>query len=166
MNLPRATRFLPEPDLRTSPPAASTHSDEERVRLRFDALVHALCPEAPPVDAICLQCIAALLRDPDWHCEPALRDHLEQLLAQARRAVPGTDAPAHWPSLLREIQAYADFQRLRRLEHLLRPDAGGHAFDRQDWERARGEETALRSHQRQVRDASYAPPPAGMFRVH
>lgn len=152
------------------PQSRSSAGNGDALHQRLDALVHALCPGAPPVDAGCPQRIAALLEDTAWECEPATRAGLTTVLARIRGVeAAATPLPQElsWPRLFREIEAYGDFLRLRDVESGLRhAPVGGFPFDRRDWEHARDQETALREHQRHVREASYAPAPAEVFRVH
>jgi len=69
-----------------------------------------------------------------------------------------------WPRLAAEIGRYLDFRRLR---NIIGDDPGSTLrFMRADWERARREEAALVAHQRDVREHSYLPPSASLFRVH
>lgn len=166
-------RYNPDPDSGPQPRDPSSRSvagDGDTLHARLDALVRALCPDAPAVDAGCPQRIAALLEDEAWACDPVIRLGLTALLARIRdTSDAGTPLPPDlsWPHLSREVQAYADFLRLRELESSLRhTPIGGFPFDRHDWEHARDEESALREHQRHVREASYAPPPSEVFRIH
>ncbi|MGH8076112.1 MAG: hypothetical protein ACREPE_02140 [Lysobacter sp.] len=74
---------------------------------------------------------------------------------------------AAWPRLADEIESYLDFCRLRDVEAGLRDCcASTLRFNRADWEQLRREEAALAAHQRDVREHSYLPGAAPMFRVH
>lgn len=74
---------------------------------------------------------------------------------------------AAWPRLADEIESYLDFCRLRDVEAGLRDcSAATLHFNRADWEQLRREEAALSAHQRDVREHSYLPNAAPMFRVH
>ena len=72
-----------------------------------------------------------------------------------------------WPRLALEMDRYLDFRQLRDLADGVRGSSAsaGH-FVRADWEQARREEAALIAHQRQVRERSYLPTFASLFRVH
>lgn len=166
-------RHNPAPDTGSpprDPPSPSTASGGNVLHQRLQTLVRALCPGAPPVDADCPRRIAALLDDASWECDPAVRLGLAWVQARIRgvddATLPLPPDPS-WPRLYREVEDHADFLRLRALESSLRhAPVGGFPFDRHDWERVRGQESALREHQRHVREASYAPPSAEVFRVH
>lgn len=72
-----------------------------------------------------------------------------------------------WPRLADEVQAYADYRRLRRIEAALRGcDVHAFAFDRSDWIEAREAEAALAAHRARVRDSDYVPAPCATFRIH
>ena len=74
---------------------------------------------------------------------------------------------AAWPQLAGEVLSYQDFCRLRLIEaRLQQQEIETFRFDREDWEVARRAEAGLREHQRRVRNSSYVPDVAGMFRVH
>lgn len=145
-------------------------TDGDSLHPRLDALVRAICPDAPPVGADCPRRIAALLEDAAWECDPAVRSGLTTVMARIHGSDdPGAPLPVDlsWPDLSREIRAHGDFLRLRELESSLRhAPVGGFPFDRHDWEHARNEESALREHQCHVREASYAPAPSEVFRIH
>lgn len=67
-----------------------------------------------------------------------------------------------WPRLAGEIESYLDFRRLREIVA-----AGSSAgFRRDHWAQARRDVAALVAQQRAVREHSYLPQPAAMFRVH
>ncbi len=159
--------FRSETELAESSPthASSFQCNEETAR-RFAALVRALCPEAPPVDSACLRRIQALLSDPDWSCRPDERRALHRLLLAAQRSEPAERVrDIAWPLLSREAEAYGGFARARQHEaQVRRQSVGSFHFDRHDWESA--QQSALRDHVRQVREATYAPSPVDCFRVH
>ncbi|MET0716974.1 MAG: YkvA family protein [Pseudoxanthomonas sp.] len=72
-----------------------------------------------------------------------------------------------WPRLAGEVLSYQDFCRLRLIEaRLQQREVEEFRFDRKDWEVARRAEAALREHQRRVRESSYVPVAAGLFRIH
>lgn len=74
---------------------------------------------------------------------------------------------AAWPRLAGEVLSYQDFCRLRLIEaRLHQQEIETFRFDRKDWEVARRAEAGLREHQRRVRNSSYVPDVAGLFRVH
>ncbi len=146
---------------------ADTGISAEAIAQRLAPLVHALCPDAPPLDAPCLRRMAALLRDPDWHCDPAERNALQRLLAAAghRPASAATLQDLPWPALTRETDAYAQFERARRHEsEVRRQPFGSFGFSRHDWETA--QKAALRGQLRQVRDTRYVPMDVDFFRIH
>lgn len=155
-------------DEAAGPDTISHATTDDMISARFAALVHVICPDAPPVDAGCMRRMAAMLADGDWQC--CEREALERLL-NASRQTGSFDPGLHdivWSRLSHEDQAYADFLRLRQREAEYRHQAvGAFAFDRHDWERAHEAELALRDHQRHVREASYAPGASvDVFRVH
>nr|WP_295383178.1 hypothetical protein [Pseudoxanthomonas sp.] len=166
-------RHNPAPDSgppARDPPSPSNTGNVDTHHERLVALVRALCPDAPPVDAGCAQRMAALLEDASWACEPAIRHGLAAVLDRVLdTGDAGMPLPldVSWPGLARELEAYGDFLRLRALESSLRhAPVGGFPFDRHDWEHARDQESALREHQRHVREASYTPSPSEVFRIH
>ncbi len=72
-----------------------------------------------------------------------------------------------WPRLADEVADYLDFCRIRRIEARLRGVSRlDFHMDRDDWREACRAEFALGQHQRQVRESSYLPSPAPLFRVH
>ncbi|MET0893740.1 MAG: YkvA family protein [Pseudoxanthomonas sp.] len=74
---------------------------------------------------------------------------------------------AAWPRLATEVLSYQDFCRLRQIEaQLHQQETTAFRFDRRDWECARRAEAGLHEHQRRVRNSSYVPEVAGLFRVH
>lgn len=173
MNLPSNPPATVAEAVDESLPLPAAHNREDAVPRHFGAfgaLVQTNCAGAPHVDAEELLGIVAMLRDADWACDPAVHASLSTLLAQAGCAgFSAADASPRlpWPVLLREIHAYRDFLRLRGIESALRrlPAEQFH-FDRRDWLDARDAEGILRGHQREVRETSYAPTPADLFRVH
>ncbi len=79
----------------------------------------------------------------------------------------GSQDNTAWVQLAEETRHYLDYCRLARLEARLRGCAHEELrFTRSDWQAVRLIEAALETHNRQVRDRSYAPEPASMFRVH
>lgn len=125
--------------------------------------------------------LAAMLADPDW--QPAIevavpaRAVLAYLRGEGKlipRWVPQVgqldDAiviDAAWPRLAGEVLDYQDFCRLRLIEaQLHQRETTAFRFNRTDWEVARSAEAALHEHQRRVRNSSYVPAAAGLFRVH
>jgi uncharacterized membrane protein YkvA (DUF1232 family) len=70
---------------------------------------------------------------------------------------------AAWPTVAGEVQDYLDFRRLRRRS--ARDRQQWLAFDRGSWERARGEELALETQLRRVRDESYIAASAPLFHI-
>lgn len=178
MNLPsKKTDLL---STQAMPSGNGAHRDNSRpttaedITRRFDALVHTACPEAACIDGACMANILAMLADDEWQCEASVRHQLERMLVHARGGEAGDprvpqDEPARataWPRLRHEVDDYVDFVRLRGIEATLHDGASAFHFDRQDWQRSRGAEIALRDHQRHVREASYVPAAAEFFRVH
>lgn len=70
---------------------------------------------------------------------------------------------AAWPVIDAEVRGYLDFRRLRRL--CARDRRQWILFDRERWLRAREDEHAFRAQRRAVREHSYLPSPARLFRV-
>ena len=128
-----------------------------------------------------LETVAAMVDDPDWEAANDALEYAHLVLDYSHersRLIPESlpwfghldDAivmDAAWPFLGREAAFYRDFLRLRALEAELRgcTEEALH-FDRHYWEVVRRSEEALAIHRRQVRESSYAPRPADMFRVH
>ena len=124
-------------------------------------------------DNPCLQLLHSMLADQGWSADASVRARLEQTLtALCGQEENAADAQAPqdqaaWTVLTEETRYYLDYRRLARLEARLRgcADDGFH-FTRNDWQALRAIEAALEAHNRQVRDSSYAPEPASLFRVH
>ncbi len=114
-----------------------------------------------------LQLLRCMLADRDWMHDPALRTRLQQAMGALRAPGPVSLDEATWILLADETANYLDFRRLRNLEAQLRgcPRDALH-FTRADWQLARATEAALEFHLRHVRDSSYVPEPAPMFRIH
>lgn len=124
-------------------------------------------------DNPCLQLLHSMLADQGWSADNTVRERLEQTLAALcdGEETPGDNPPprdqAAWTVLTEEANWYLDYRRLARLEARLRGCAdNGFRFTRNDWQALRAIEAALEAHNRQVRDSSYAPEPAPLFRVH
>ncbi len=133
------------PNSVSSPPAPATaHAGDERVEL--------------------LRC---LLADRHWRTEEPARTRLLAILARLRGEPGARLDEAAWTLLADETAAYLDFRRRSGIEAQLRGctrEALG--FTRADWERCRAAEAALDAHRRHVREASYVPVPAPLFRIH
>ena len=72
-----------------------------------------------------------------------------------------------WPQLSGEMLSYLDFRRLREIESGMADYVDGNRrFGRKEWELARHAEVALHTHYRRVRESSYVPASAALFRVH
>ena len=72
-----------------------------------------------------------------------------------------------WPQLSGEVLSYLDFRRLRQIESGMADYVDGNRrFGRKEWELARHAELALHTHYRRVRESSYVPASAALFRVH
>ena len=126
-----------------------------------------------------LEAAALMVDDPDWTSATEAADTARLVIEYARASdglipdwVPTVgrldDAivlDTAWPRLAGEIQGYLDFCRARELQSAQRGSAPA-GFARADWERTRAEAHALATHQRGVREHSYLPQPAAMFRIH
>ena len=125
-----------------------------------------------------IETAALMVDDPDWEGADDAIDTARLVIDYARGSdhlipdwVPAVgrldDAivvETAWPRLAAEIDRYLDFCRLR---DIVGNDTGSTLrFMRADWQRARREEAALVAHQRDVREHSYLPPSASLFRVH
>ncbi|KRG69046.1 hypothetical protein [Pseudoxanthomonas dokdonensis] len=128
-----------------------------------------------------VETVARMINDDEWQPEPAavpvasqLLEYLrsrEQLLPawlpQVGRLDDAIAIDTAWSLLGREAESYRDYLRLRRQQALSRGcDEHALHFDRHDWLAARRIEAEWLARQRQVRDSSYAPASAAMFRVH
>lgn len=124
---------------------------------------------------------ALMIDDPDWDGANDAIDTARLVIDYARGSddlipdwVPAVgrldDAivvETAWPRLALEIDRYLDFCRLRDMAETGRGNGSSTVhFMRADWERARREEAALVAHQKQVREHSYLPRSASLFRVH
>ncbi len=169
----------------------------------FDALVHELQPDAARVDAARLQRLAgwlaslpasearrviddrmqrlqelhAMVVDPAWDCDPALRVRLDKLFAYIDRHDDLIPDPTPllgllddvllielaWPTFAAEAEDFRDFCAYRRLEH----PHGEPAEQRAAWMRDRLAELALLQHNARVNDSHYANgrTPEPVFRV-
>jgi len=121
----------------------------------------------PCVDDERAQLLRCMLADRDWMHDPVLRARLQQALAVLRTPGAATLDEATWTLLADETAGYLDFRRLRSLEAQWRGcPREALRFTRADWQRARATEAALEYQLRHVRDSSYAPVPAPLFRIH
>jgi hypothetical protein len=121
-----------------------------------------------PAHAERLPLLRALLADRQWSCDEWVRVRLERTLADLshRDTVNSVDEAA-WSLLAEETERYLDYRRLGDLEaHLRGCTRADFRFTRDDWAMARIAEAQLHAHYRHVRDSSYVPEPAPMFRVH
>lgn len=187
---------------RPSPPRArlTLHGD---AIARFDAFLHELNPDAARVDIDRMQYLLdwlltfpdadahgmldrrlrridelrAMLADPDWDADDAMRARLGKLFAYLEREHPlASDQPPllgllddillielAWPAFANEADQYRDFCLYRNDEH---PDGGGEER-RHAWVRDRLAELALWQHQARVNDSHYTwrGHPESMFRV-
>ena len=124
---------------------------------------------------------ALMINDPDWDGANDAIDAARLVIDYARGSddlipdwVPAVgrldDAivvETAWPRLALEIDRYLDFCRLRDMAVGVRATSASSVhFMRADWERELREEAALVAHQKQVREHSYLPPNASLFRVH
>lgn len=109
--------------------------------------------------AECARLVAGYARDE--------RDLIPDWIPQVGRLDDAIVVDTAWPTLRQEVACYRDFLRLRTLEANLRGcDPAELPFDRAAWEAAREVEAALNAHRRRVRESSYVPAPAPMFRIH
>jgi hypothetical protein len=144
-----------------SNPAAEPPSIRERMRL--------------------VETAANMISDPDWQPVNDVVDTARMVIEYARGSdnlipdwVPQVgrldDAivvDAAWPRLSEEIESYLDFCRVREAQaELADGSTGAREFTRADWEQYCYEEAALCAHQRAVREHSYLPDSAALFRIH
>lgn len=140
---------------------------------------------APPCIRQRLRWIAAVeqLRD-DRHFEPAndavaataaaiveyarSRDDLiPDWMPQVGRLDDAIVVETAWPRLATEVDDYLDFCRVRSQEAALRGrNLAGFVFNRADWEQVRYEQAVLDQYERRIRESSFLPDTAPMFRVH
>lgn len=114
-----------------------------------------------------MQLLRAMLSDREWDCGAAVRARLERTLAQFAVAATGGIDESTWSWLAEETERYLDYRRLGDLEAQYRGCArADFRFTRDDWAMARIAEAALHAHYRHVRDTSYVPEPAALFRIH
>lgn len=74
---------------------------------------------------------------------------------------------AAWPQVAQDVDEYLDYRRTRRDEAARRDRSpSGFVFTRDDWEQVRYERAALAQQQRRVRESSYLPASAPVFRIH
>ncbi len=125
--------------------------------------------------------VEQMLLDPDW--EPATEaadearevvDYLHaswQLIPDTLPGIGQLDQAividTAWPKLVREVDNFLDYQRLRRIEAIRQErDYAAVTFNRRLWLESREFEARLREHHNRVRESSYAPPSPSCFRVH
>ena len=127
-----------------------------------------------------VEAASLMIDDPDWEGTNDAIDTARLVIDYARGSddlipdwVPAVgrldDAivvDTAWPRLALEIDRYLDFCRLRDMAEGAGTRRSTLHFMRADWERARREEAALVAQQKQVREHSYLPPCASLFRVH
>lgn len=124
-------------------------------------------PSRPTDDDARLQLLRRLLADRDWPQAPDARARLQHAAAALHGPGDTTLDETTWALLADETARYLDFRRLGDLEARLRGcPREALRFTRADWEVARATEAALACHLRQIRDSSYAPLPAPLFRIH
>lgn len=122
-----------------------------------------------------------MINDPDWQGSNDAVDTARLVIEYARGdddlipdwvpAVGRLDdaivVDTAWPRLAAEMDRYMDFCRLRDITESARGRSPSSShFMRADWERTRREEAALAAHQRDVREHSYLPQSASLFRIH
>ena len=128
-----------------------------------------------------IESVVAMAADRDWEaantvadCARLVADYandthdlIPDWLPRVGRLDDAIVMEAAWPTLRAELSCYEDFRRLRAVEAGLRGCAPEELpFDRQAWQAARTTEAALAAHRRRVRESSYVPAPAPMFRIH
>lgn len=128
-----------------------------------------------------IEAVAAMVADPDWQaanevadCARLVVDYVNDpcglipdWLPRVGRLDEAIVVDTAWPLLGGETASYRDFARLRGVEANLRGcRAEDLHFDREAWQVARQAEAALAVHRRRVRESSYVPAPAPMFRIH
>lgn len=128
-----------------------------------------------------IETAALMINDPGWDAANDAIDTARLVIDYARGSddlipdwVPAVgrldDAivvETAWPRLALEIDRYLDFCRLRDMaEGAPGTRRSTLHFMRADWEQARREEAALAAQQKQVREHSYLPRCASLFRVH
>lgn len=114
-----------------------------------------------------LQLLRLMLADREWSCDPLIRARLERTSADLSRGSSDGIDEAAWSLLAEETERYLDYRRLGDLEAHLRGCARtDFRFTRDDWAMARITEAQLHAHYRHVRDSSYVPEPAPLFRIH
>jgi uncharacterized membrane protein YkvA (DUF1232 family) len=128
-----------------------------------------------------IEAVAAMAADPDWEaandvadCARLVMDYVNDpcglipdWLPRVGRLDEAIVVDAAWPLLGGEAAGYRDFARLRDVEAGLRGCRPEELhFDRMAWQVARQAEAALAAHRRRVRESSYVPAPAPMFRIH
>jgi hypothetical protein len=120
----------------------------------------------PPAHQDRRRLLRSMLADREWSCDPLVRARLERTLADLSATNSNIDE-AGWSLLAEEMGRYLDYRRLGDLEAYLRGCARtDFRFTRDDWALARIAEAQLHAHYRHVRDSSYVPEPAPMFRIH
>lgn len=74
---------------------------------------------------------------------------------------------AAWPQLSAEVDDYMEYSRVRsQLAHQRGLTASAFGFTRADFEEFRYEAAVFAEHERRIRESSYLPSSAPMFRVH
>lgn len=135
-----------------------------RQRLRWIAAVEQLREDRhfePANDAVAATASAivdyARSRDdliPDW-------------MPQVGRLDDAIVVETAWPTLAAEVDDYLDFCKVRDEEARRRGrNLAGFVFTRGDWDQVRYEQAVLAQYERQVRESSFLPDTAPLFRVH
>ena len=134
-----------------------------RQRLRWIAAVEQLLADRrwqPANDAV--DTAAAIVgyarsRDdliPDW-------------LPQVGRLDDAIVVETAWPKLAAEVDDYLDYVRVRSHQaHRRDRTPSAFAFSRADWEEVRYEEAVLAQYEKRIRETSFLPVAAPIFRVH
>lgn len=139
---------------------------------------------SPPCIRQRLRWIAAveqLLGDPQWQPANEATETASAIVDYARsrddlipdwlpmvgRLDDAIVVEAAWPVLAAEVDDYLDYTRVRSQEARMRGRTpSDFAFTRADYEQVRFEAAVLAEHERRIRESSYLPTSAPMFRVH
>jgi len=94
-------------------------------------------------------------------------DLIPDWLPQVGRLDDAIVVETAWPKLASEVDDYLDYVRVRSHQaHQRDRSPSGYAFSRADWEEVRYEEAVLAQYQKHIRESSFLPETAAIFRVH
>ena len=162
-------------------PALDSDQIATAARLLVDGQANQATPACIEERMAQAQALSSMMQDHDWETlrevsQPAqaVLDYLHDDHALIPNAIPRVghldDAivvEAAWPRLSAEVVNYLDFCRLRQIEAWLQAaEPGSFHFSRKQWQLAHWAEAELHAHGRRVRESSYVPASAGLFRVH